>query len=206
MKKLAFLLVVFHTIALNLNAQEIGTFVDERDLHEYKWTKIGDEIWMAENLAFRTKEGSLGFNGRSDYMKLSGLFYDWEAAMVACPCGWHLAGDDEWEQLASFISKENGDLVKKSDDWDKVGGFLKKDTIWSGTNKYGFSAIPIFINDYGLDKIISPIPEAGGRFWTSFEVNKTKAAARSIYFQSDRLYRFAYKKKGSYSVRCVKNK
>ena len=29
-----------------------GTFVDCRDEHIYQWIKIGNQIWMQENLAF----------------------------------------------------------------------------------------------------------------------------------------------------------
>ena len=35
----------------------IGTFTDPRDGEVYKTCKIGDQIWMAENLRFRTKNG-----------------------------------------------------------------------------------------------------------------------------------------------------
>ncbi len=32
-----------------------GTFVDERDGYEYKYTTIGNQVWMAENLQLKTE-------------------------------------------------------------------------------------------------------------------------------------------------------
>lgn len=32
--------------------RDANTFIDPRDGHKYRWVKIGNQIWMAENLAY----------------------------------------------------------------------------------------------------------------------------------------------------------
>ncbi len=51
MKKSIFTVVPF-LFFLSAFAQVKGTFVDERDNHKYKWVQIGNQVWMAENLAY----------------------------------------------------------------------------------------------------------------------------------------------------------
>ena len=80
-----------------------GTFIDSRDGNEYNWVQIGDQVWMAENLAYlprvnRVADGSedaagsyyyvYGYDGTNvadakatDNYATYGVLYNWTAAM-----------------------------------------------------------------------------------------------------------------------------
>jgi len=96
-----------------------GTFIDSRDNHEYKWVKIGNQIWMAENLAYLPAvnhvkpdtsimshyyiygHDSTDVNAAKATYNYDtyGVLYDCSAALISCPAGWHLPSDAEWKQL-----------------------------------------------------------------------------------------------------------
>jgi|GEM_PF-6447088 len=53
-----------------------------------------------------------------------GVLYNWPAAVQACPPGWHLPTDAEWDQLINFMMTEH----RLYNDWvhtDGVGNALK---------------------------------------------------------------------------------
>jgi uncharacterized protein (TIGR02145 family) len=100
---------------------------------EYKTVEIGTQTWMAENLNYNV-EGSKCYSNLQSNCDIYGRLYDWSTALTVCPSGWHLPTKADWEAL---IATAGGD--------DIAGTKLRAKSGWSGnsgTNDYGFSALP----------------------------------------------------------------
>ena len=112
----------------------------------YPVTKIGTQVWMAENLAYlpeaATNDPTIGAedagnSGKAFYyvkdLAKYGVLYNWYASQTAAPDGWHIPSNTEWTVLTTYLG---GNLV--------AAGKLKSTTNWnnpnSGTNESCFSA------------------------------------------------------------------
>jgi uncharacterized protein (TIGR02145 family) len=122
-------------LAISLNAQQTGTFKDSRDGKTYKTVKIGTQIWMAENLAYKPSALLLfvdAYDDKSENIDKYGYLYGWKEANLVCPDGWHLPSKEEWNVLSTFVGNNPSKLKTKSG-WINNG---------NGTDDYGFSILP----------------------------------------------------------------
>jgi len=189
-----------------------GTFTDNRDAKTYKTTTIGERTWMAENLNYRT-DSSWCYADSNSYCGQYGRLYSWNAAMSACPSGWHLPFGWEWDTLAleagGAAPKTSTD--KSSNTWRDVGKILKAKNGWkkwrhtsgNGTDDVGFSALP------GGHRVFAggAYNNAGyyGYWWTNAKLNKNNAFARTMDYDSGHLFNEMGNIRYGYSVRCIKD-
>jgi len=196
-------------------SQDQGEFKDSRDGKTYKWVKIDDQIWMAENLTYTgggqyitdndewvnntDYDGWCYYDNESNNGTTYGLLYQWEAAKIACPSGWHLPNDTEWTKLEQFIDN-NGHS-------GNVGSSLKALTGWndggSGTDDYGYSALPGGFRS----NINGTFHGVGGDcyWWCSTEYNSNYVYASFLfYFDADIHLHYDDKSYG-FSVRCLRD-
>ena len=141
--------------------QETGILTDERDGEVYKTAKIGDQIWMGQNLRYYTTEPAEGceytYNDESEYItdqESYGRPYSWIGAVRipcdyitkqavfgsdgfstphqgVCPEGWHIPSLDEWKTMIEFTDNHLYKLLSK--DWARPG--------YAGTDEYGFNVL-----------------------------------------------------------------
>jgi len=115
-----------------------GTYTDSRDNQTYSWVKIGDQIWMSENLAYKTKSGEYwAYNNDTNNIPIYGYLYSWEIAQTIAPQGWHLPSQAEWLTLVDYLGGS-----QKAYDKLLEAGTLHWKSPNSATNESGFTALP----------------------------------------------------------------
>ncbi len=191
-------LLVVGSLLICSYAQETGTLSDDRDGQEYQTVKIGDQWWMAENLAYKASSGCLVYEGVDSYLETYGYLYTWETALKVCPDGWHLPSDAEYEKLSNFLGGP-----------DAAGGKLKEtgSAHWESpntdaTNSSGFSAIP---GGYNGSEAYQVFIGKMAYFWAYDETVEDAEIARALYFNKGEFTRYMIDRSNGLSVRCMKD-
>ena len=119
------------------------SIVDRRDGNVYKTVKIGNQVWMAENLNYADsvampslKGNNWCFDKDSTNCLLYGRLYTWAAATDSqgiCPQGWHLPNKAEWELLIDSVGSQSGSKLRSLKGWYND---------YNGVDKFGFSGAP----------------------------------------------------------------
>lgn len=203
-------------------ATETGFLTDERDGHIYKWVKLGQQTWMAENLAFLPRVNQpidvsqkplfyvYDYDGTSTAEAKAtsnyatyGALYNWYAVNAGklCPAGWHVPSPAEWTTLTDYLGGESS-----------AGGKLKEagTTHWlspnqGASNETGFTALP-------GGTLYADVPYGGyfeyigvyAFWWTAGEINSVTATAKSMECNNSLLSTYTYYSINcGFSVRCI---
>lgn len=114
--------------------------------HSYKTVKIGDQIWMAENLKtshYRNGEWATNYCYGNDtaHILTYGRLYTWSVVIDSrglAPAGWHIPSKAEWEKLVDLLggTSEAGGRLKEA------GQIHWQSPNTGATNESLFSALP----------------------------------------------------------------
>ena len=200
---------------------DYGELVDDRDGKVYKTVKIGDQVWMAENLNYEVSN-SFCYEDKISNCAIYGRLYMWTAAIGcrygtacplssghiqgACPANWHLPRDEEWQELFSsqnIRGQGRAGLILKANTglWINYKGITNTDSV-------GFSILPGGYRPLSGTHVGYKM-ESEARFWAFSESDYESLAddAPCYYFTFDRDGAgSAWHDRGlGYSVRCVKD-
>jgi len=195
---------------------------DKKELAQiFKSVKIGNQIWMQENLnvdrfrngeliphAKTTEEWVLAGNNKQaawcyydndpENGKLYGKLYNWYAVndpRGLAPEGWHVPSDKEWDVLINYLGGKElaGIKMKNTTGWYNNG---------NGNNKSGFTGLP------GSDRISSGrfnSVDSSSCWWSSTEYDAYFAWFRFLNYNNGNVFRFYNGKGRGFSVRCLRD-
>ncbi len=188
------------------------SITDSRDGKEYRVVTIGSQTWMAENLNYKMKE-SYCYNDSTKYCDEYGYgrYYSWDAAIKACPEGWHLPIIEEWEELINAV----GGASKAAQKLKTILGWAYEDENGErhnigGQDTYKFSIMPAGRIGANSDYVIS-FEESLGEgeeavFWAADATPFTGSSmAHVIVNEKMTINELGWDSPSAISVRCLQN-
>jgi len=163
------------------NFDDSREFFDSRDGHVYKLLDYADKVWLVGNLSYAGKELSFARcydNSRS--CDEFGRLYNYESAKKACPAGFRLPSQEEWERVLKKVGVKGADKLKSYD---------------------GFAALNAGYYQKAVDSYFYKGEIAG--WWVGDSREKEMAKVFNM-FRNDPMMISTENVNDAYSVRCVK--
>ena len=211
-----------------------GTFIDSRDGNEYNWVQIGDQVWMAENLAYlpsvnMVADGSedaagsyyyvYGYDGTNvadakatDNYATYGVLYnltaamDGEASSTTNPSGIQGVCPAGWHLPSDAEWTELTEYLGGTSD---AGGKLKETgtTHWNSPNTGATNetGFTALPGGYRIDNDSSGDIGYYGFWWSATGRNAADAWFRYMDYSNSSVSRSNYFKEVGFSVRCVRD-
>ncbi len=192
--------------------------ITDYDGNQYKTVKIGDQIWLRENLkSLHYADGTpiervRVYDNNEENAEIYGRLYTWNVCMrgqyssVAipsgvqgvCPSGWHMPSDNEWYTLIKYLG---GTAI--------AGGKMKEaDTNhWENPNEGADNSSLLTVLPAGyISSGASFYKGYDAVFWTTAEYYGVDA--RYVFLDNTTTRGVIYNegvKENNFSVRCIKN-
>ncbi len=187
----------------------------------YNTVKIGNQVWMKENLkttrycdrsviplissasawSTTTSGAYSSYNNDNANVTFYGALYNWYAIKDnrgLCPDGWHIPTNEEWTELTEYLGglEVSGGKMKstKPEEWSSPNT--------GADNNSGFSAVGAGFRD-GTG-IYSGLKEIS-YFWSSSEYSPTHGIARKLFYNYPSVSFAGNLKQSGFSVRCIKD-
>ena len=202
---------------LKLILEEKWGTVSDMDGNVYKTVRIGDQIWMAENLRVKhyqngdaieyvttqpkwkiLKSGAYCYcNNSISNSTIYGLLYNFYAVMDSrniAPLGWKVASDSDWSELENYLGSNAGCQLK-----------IVAPLVWVDISKCqqevcGFNALPAGFRDASDSNFFLGIGSSA-YFWTW---SNNKVYFRYIRSDDSKIFNAPGSQKIGLSVRCIK--
>ena len=188
---------------------EYGEYLDVRDTQVYRTVQIGEQVWMAQNLNYKSDTLSSCFDLKDSNCTQWGRLYIWEKALTVCPDGWHLPDTSEYRILVDYANEHRGNI--------KLGESLES----LETGKYDIFGFSILLGSgyrKGTRYFTSGGKTNGDAFiWTASETDGKEAMIPPEEYAIARCLRndksmydnvlgvIAFEKEDWLSVRCLKD-
>ena len=219
--------------ATNSNGTTYGNEIEFRTLkgeqtvidvdgNTYHTIKIGNQIWMVENLkTTKYRNGDIiesptdgwittytgaqcCYNNDYYYSSIYGRLYNWYATIDSrniAPTGWHVPSDNEWNMLITYL----GGYSVAQNKMKEIGT-----THWltynsNITNESGFTALPCGYRDFGSIGIFSSLGSYTSWWSTTSSTTNTGRAWCFDIHSDNTIERGTYGKAAGFSIRCLKD-
>lgn len=179
-----------------------GTGVTDTDGNFYNTVILGDQEWMAENLNHETAS-SWCYNEDPGNCEIYGRLYTWFTARNACPAGWRLPSDRDWQRLVNALGGYDIAGGKM-----KATGSVEEETGWwhvpnaDATNESSFTGLPGGIRDTD-----NSFNDAGyiGIWWSTSGDDASLIWTHELDYSKGSVERTLNDKQIGLSVRCIRN-
>ena len=209
---------------------DYGELLDVRDNQVYRTVKIGDQVWMAQNLNYDVGDTTPDYRFNTVYRKAPnvedslakfGRAYTWIQAVDTteycndsscyfpnsmlprrgiCPEGWHVPSERDWKILEKFVDLNNDD--------EDMAISLKAANTWKpyteatlGKDRFGFSALPF------EPQMSTMYPLMIVQYWSSNEdlENVYYATVRELGYYSPEFAKNMTSKTRRAALRCLQD-